>query len=656
MAERVDTLEILQVIWRECTLEMDRTPIYEAIDQLDRFIGNLEHNITVVFDRSSDAAYTTVTGEKDTNRRLIKIGGKLVQRILKLPSTLTQEEAEKVIRPATLIIFGLNYHEMGHNMVTDMVSRDIIDYPKEELRDFMHKVFNTEEDYVCEEAADKKVRRDLPDFIPPKVFFDFIIESLFREDAETYKDTGDVNSFLYYLLLILRVGKDAIKGENAVFEKYKDEIIPRMTDILTEENPTERLHKVVTFCEWMVENIEEFDFSEVEDMDDDEKLSGSMPKGFEPMEGMEGIGGPESDEISDEERAKAREEAMKEAERRMKAWDELSDEEKEAKEKADAEMAVRDAKDKERADAEFADPVLGVDMRGKFDDMYVDGEDHTWVYAKDEFVVKDSSVYKDIDDILYDMDGAVHEVEASIKLCEARKAPRYVGGFKRGKLDTRTAIQKTMRRDPSLDIYERKEARGKKKSVAVGCIGDNSGSMGGIQSEICTAGMLTLAEVCDATKTPAQFTCFTRVDDCSKGGNITIIQKDYDEKLSDTKQWFAINSSSLIRKLSPLVPVHTFRGNQEENCIPHVAQRLAERPEEIKLLFVFCDGATTGSRSRLQRNIANIEASGIHVIGVGVKTDISHIYPESRTFNSNQDLQENLGNYLATKISEYILK
>ena len=73
-------------------------------------------------------------------------------------------------------------------------------------------------------------------------------------------------------------------------------------------------------------------------------------------------------------------------------------------------------------------------------------------------------------------------------------------------------------------------------------------------------------------------------------------------------------------------------------------------------MFVICDGATTGSRSLLSKNIKELESEGIIVIGIGVKTDIGSLYSQSKMFSSTEDLKENLGNYLIEKLSEYALR
>lgn len=621
--KKVKTSQVLSTTWRK--YKMGYASLKEFIETTNMFLAKLEHTIRVTFDAECDSAYTTIIG-KDKNVRLIKLGGKLIQQIVGLPNEISKETFFKELKHVIITIIGLDYHEMGHNLHTDMASRLIIDYPKPQYRNFMHQVFNIEEDYVVEEDVDADIHLMSPDKPRPKQFFGYIKSQLFDKQAAKYKDEGDVSSFLQYLLLLVRVGKKKIAETNAVFEKYKDELVPRLTDILAEPEPTTRLEKVIKFCEWCIDNIEELDFATADPPK--EKKSGSMP-GDGPI-GGKGKGGDRTDKRIT-----------------PKFTDDDSDKDGEDEDG-----------DKPPAEPYIDDSEAAIDVDADFDEEIVTAADHEWIIAKDEYLVKDLSVIDNIDNIIHDMGSAITDIEAIMHLFNARKGPRDVYGYKHGSLDLRTGVQKIMqgRSKYDLNIFKQIRLRGKVRSIANVIVEDLSGSMGEDKSHICTCGALTMVEVCNQSRIPCQVCGFTKDRDGHLGGNITILMKDFDESFEEAKPYLAIGDRAMLRKLESTRYIPTFCGNTEEINLYYIGQELKKRPEEIKLMFVFCDGATTGDSTQLAKTIEQLEQDGIIVIGIGVCSNLEGLYSKTKMFRSITDLQEGLADYLVEKLSEYALQ
>ena len=621
--KKVKTSQVLSTTWRK--YKMGYASLKEFIETTNMFLAKLEHTIRVTFDAECDSAYTTIVG-KDKNVRLIKLGGRLIQQIVGLPNEVSKEAFFKELKHVIITIIGLNYHEMGHNLHTDMASRLIVDYPKPQYRNFMHQVFNIEEDYVVEEDVDADIHLMSPDKPRPKQFFGYIKSQLFDKQAAEYEDKGDVSSFLNYLLLLVRVGKKKITGTNAVFEKYKDELVPKFSDILAEPDPTTRLEKVVKFCEWCIDNIEELDFATADPPK--EKKSGSTPGDGPIIE--KGKGGGRTDKRIT-----------------PKFTDDDSDE---------------DGKDKDgdetSTEPDIDDSEAAIDVDADFDSEILTAADHTWIIAKDEYIVRDPSVVDKIDDIIHDMGGAITDIEHIMRLFKARKGPRDVYGYKHGSLDLRTGVQKIMqgRARYDLNIFKQIKLRGKIHSIATVLVEDLSGSMGDDKSHICTCGVLTMTEVCDQSHIPCQVCGFTKDRDGHLGGNITIVMKDFDESFAEAKPYLAVGDRQLLKKLESVRYIPTFCGNTEEINLFYIGQELKKRPEEIKLMFVFCDGATTGDSTQLAKTIEQLEQDGIIVIGIGVCSNLEGLYSKTKMFRSITDLQEGLADYLVEKLSEYALQ
>ena len=123
------------------------------------------------------------------------------------------------------------------------------------------------------------------------------------------------------------------------------------------------------------------------------------------------------------------------------------------------------------------------------------------------------------------------------------------------------------------------------------------------------------------------------------------------------KPYFGINDDDLIHYLKSERRIPTFCGNSEEVNLFHIWKKFRKVPHKTKLMFVFCDGATTGSRDSLKTVIKRMEQDNIFVIGIGLMApEVQTIYPHHRVFNSYDEMQRELSPYLVKTLSEFATK
>lgn len=638
--------KFMAAIWKDYEVNRGVT-LGDHLSTLNNILAGTGVTIKLTFDSSGQAAYTSL--ERTPKTRRIVIGGGLAGRIAECPETISDRKiAAAVFAPCVRAIYALDYHEMGHNLYTDMVSKDIVEYKDPKKIPILHQIFNIVEDYVVEEKMCLKFKYDRPYDINPRKYFDQTIRVMFEPQGEKYTDKpGDPGAFLQYLLLLLRITRKNIKNTCAAFEAHKSEIIPRLQECLREDHPTGRLHKVVKFGEWLFENVTEINW-DIELPEKPEITSGRLrPTGGEPIEGGGGEPieggypvrtpkltekGEGADDGPDEPEAEG-----KEGEEGEKEGEE-GEEEKEGKEGTERTPEYT-------PDDDLLDEVFNDDIH--------DGDDHEWVIAKDEYEY-DPSILKDIDDQIQETSDAARDVSKFLNLFKGRTRPRMQTGFTKGRLDLPRAMQDELRDGCELKLFRQPIKRGRNTDAAFWLLGDNSGSMSGTRSHLCSQGILTLAQACDWAKVPFCSTCFTKTCDSYSGTCITIVEKDFEDDFEKAKPFFGINSSSTIGKLHSEKSIPTFRGNSEEINLYYIWKRFQKVEHKTKILFVLCDGATTGSRDALKRIVRQIEESGIIVIGLGIQCrEVANIYPNHKLFDTEEALRTELPQYLVDTLTKY---
>ena len=574
-----------------------------------------------------------------------------------------------------MTIIGLDYHEMAHNLFTDMVSDLIINYPQIQYRGFLHILFNMVEDVVIEILIDKLFQLKFTNKTRPAVYFYHLKQALFAKQAENYEDKGTVDDFINYLLLVLRCGKDKVKGTNAIYEKYVDGFRPLLQAALRTVNATERLKKVIELGEWMIANIEELKFTmptprerrsgslkDLEDTTDTGFGKGTLPPGdFRESDGKLDDSKP-TDETPTAESSKPGEKTDTPSAgegKSTKDSDKEDDALSESKEKSEKGGKDDDseAKEAEKALSDLTDKLdEEIDELIEADESSILNTDlHEWVYAKDEFEI-DNTVVDILDNQIHEFSEEINTVANLLKLIKSRTKARYIGHYSSGKLDVKKVMSNKMHETPSTKVFKQKHGTSKANDLAIWLVGDNSGSMGGDKSTLCNQAMLVLAQACDWAGIPFCASVFTKTCDDPAGVSITIVEKKFEDNFDETKPYFAINDSRLKRYVSSEKDIPLFRGNSEEVNLYYIWQEFRKVKHDSKLLIVMCDGETTGSESTLRTVIDSIEKDGIGVIGVGIQCRaVRELYPKSKLFSTTQEIKENLPQFLIDTLTEYML-
>lgn len=631
-------------------------------------------DITVCL-KNCKSTYTEAVKRADKHK--IVIGMKLVAEIAKMPEEVDSKKLLRSLIPGIKKAFkGLNYHEMGHVLFSDMTMKPFEEC-KPEHKGFAMQLFNIIEDPIIERAIIKYVEVKRPYDASPKGYINYIKKQVFKEQAEEYHNEDTLDSFMQYILLLLRCGRKNIHEDNKIFLKYSDHLVPMIMDITKEKNGTERQKKGVILANWIIENIEEFkddfeyreppeDFRKVDDggpgiplptegglrSGDLKKLMGKKPtetKESESPEHTEGSGPKEepSEDTPDEEKGGAGDDEDEEGD--GDEGEDSEDTEDEADKEKDSEEEFDDSSAKEDDD---------IDEDEIFDEILSASASHEFVLAREEFEITDEfNLEQGIQSQLEKSKECIQNVSKFLKLFKNRIKPRLVGGYTSGRLNIREAMRHEAQRIGDTKIFDRMEKRGEAADLAISLVCDNSGSMRGTQSTLASIAALAIAQACEWSNVPFECCCFTKSTDARYGDSQTIILKEMDESFEKAKLYFGINDSSLLEKnfswnWSEVFP---FRGNSEEVNLFYIWKRFREINHKHKLMFVFCDGVTTGSSSNLMKVIKLMEDDGIYVIGVGLMAEtVKVIYPHFKIFSSMSEMRDGLATYLIDTLTDFV--
>ena len=634
-------------------------------------VGPLQE-MGLTFNAGEDQAYTRAeksSQDKTKVRLKVVLGGELVARMVGLPPFFDDREILKKYIPGIVSAFyALDYHEIGHVKFTDMVCKAIVEYKNPEYIGFMHNLFNILEDYVIEENMRYFVEERYPNEVSPKEFFNYMKKQLFFPKAAEYEEAETASSFLNYLLLLLRVGKKNIKNTNRIFDKYQKDLLPRMMEVLNEEDPTERIYKTISLGEWMIENITELDFKS---QTPEETISGSMAGSgsgmARPSKGQSGLGSglgsalggaangggkgheggnePPTGESENEEEEKEEDEEEKSSSTGSKSNSSGSGSEEDEDEEDEEEEEDGDPVDPENVDVN--DEPFEV-----FDDNNYEC-DHQWVVAKDDIEIKDLNGLTEAVDAKIDLfKDCIVDISKLFKLFKDRVKPRVEEGHTRGRLNIRRVMNDERIDGCDTRLFNQRIKKGMDTDVIVSQLVDLSGSMSGGKSEAASTAAAAVAQACEYSGVP--FECNGFVYD-GQHGSVTVNIKSFEDSFEKSKPYFGLLDNSLGNKFNTHGTVNLFWSNQEEDNIYHIWKKLQKKPNKNKLLIVLCDGATCGSRQTLHDIVEQVRNSGIRVVGVGIQDhDVEGIYPETKVFKTLDELREGLAPYLISQLEQYI--
>lgn len=230
------------------------------------------------------------------------------------------------------------------------------------------------------------------------------------------------------------------------------------------------------------------------------------------------------------------------------------------------------------------------------------------------------------------------------RLIVARSHATMAPGFRRGRLNPAA-----LHRAPTGDdrLFRRKQQAVTNK-VAISLVIDNSGSMCGRhpQSKVCTAmtAAWAFAETLDRLKIACDVVGFTNAPHPAG----TDVMKVYDDAVEFAK---ATGIDPSVLRLNPFyMPIYKgfdekfgpaqkrrmahlmenqriLRSNNDALALEYAGKRLGTRSEPRKIMIVFSDGQPADIDDQyalnrtVVRNVANLEKSGIEVIGVGIASE-----------------------------------
>lgn len=670
--------------------------------------------IDVKFYLNRASSYVRLWGRKK-DRFLIVIGGLDIKRMAEVPGTITSvkmvyEVGAKIIKAVKAVL----HHELAHILYSALDSREIIDYPKEEFKPFLQQTWNCLEDPFIEFTLAQDFKREHPFHENPKKFFDFLIQTIFIPMGKEYIDTGNQESFMEYLLLMYRIGEDKIAEENEVYSKYEEDLIPYLNDIMLEPDAYKRVHNVVVMCEWIINNVKEFNWEFPEELEP-QTMAGSGagggvaaggPRSGAPMKpkkqkkqkgSSEGGGGGSAPEPGEEEE-KEEEEPQKEkteeegegketpwegnpegtidheAEADFNEWykdakDNMEEETEEESEEEDEEETEEDSEediddedseetedeDEDDDDSYSFDEELGDDFVSDLVDNAEHYEDnHIWFSAKDECHVP-QSVIDDVDNVITKYQGLAQTMADYLLLCKGRIKPQRVEGLTKGRLSMRRAISNAARGGTDLKAFYRKMPRGKAVDLCSYILVDTSGSMRNQKSQLAYEACVITGQACEWGGIPVEISAFVHGNNSEEGVvNTTIVEKTFEDKFDDVKGFIALNNSNLYRKIEGSGAIGLFGCNEEEVNLWHIWQKLKKVDHQMKIVFVICDGMTCGSRAKLQQVIKDMENDNILVIGIGIMChEVQDSYTHCRVFDSMEEIQKGLAPFILDTITEY---
>ena len=310
--------------------------------------------------------------------------------------------------------------------------------------------------------------------------------------------------------------------------------------------------------------------------------------------------------------------------------------------------------DAEDVDEDMPKDIANIDLENNqesFHDILGSGDDSHYFFNASEEFEPNKTIESKVSAIFKRTAGLSMRVASAFNNIKSRSKPKYVSGFTSGKLNLRRAMRSSLLKTPDTSLFMQKRPTGLAPDPMVYILIDNSGSMDGDKSRICTEAAIALVQACELTNIPSAVSCFT-------ASSLTVCEtarlKTFNQKLDQALPYFGIMHSDLYRNYTYNSMYHPFYGNVDEVTLYYVWKDYAKEKGKDKLLIVISDGCTCGSSESLKKIVKDIFASGISVIGLGIQDyTVSYIYPEYKLFMSRDDLNS-LPEYLASILHRFL--
>lgn len=541
------------------------------------------------------------------------------------------------VRQTLWLFWAMLWHELGHVMFTDMTFRpiDAAAAGDRDLLAFMMKVQNILEDPKIEDAISILVetRYGYYEWVRPREVFARLRDWYWMPLAKKYQDRGTAESLVDYLLLRGRVG-EANVAPCAAFEARRAWLALALDEAFAEPDPSKRQAKQAEIARRIWASFPK------------EKRSGKPS--FDPAACLKSpfgeMGGPVFGGMAQQAPGSGQGSAGG------------------APQGGDGKGSGKGAGD----GAGDGDGLLSsAPAEGEWSSALDSARDHVWLDMREE-VIYPQSLRREAEERLDKAIPIAADVADYLKLFEGRKRPRWESGYRSGdRLDVRAIVAGKAQGLPRLDIFKRKVPGGRMPDVAVTVLVDCSGSMRGDKATIASEAAFAMAWACDEAKVPLQILSFGRIGGgCRNGTEMTVVHKRFEEPLDDALPRILganANRGGAFRPIPEIIlsdgskvqSMH-WMDNAEEVSLWHIWQRLKKVNHEHKLVIVFCDGQTRGSRAALKGVVRGMEEDGIGVIGVGIlsedvgktSADPDPLYHHNRVFGSEKELRNGLAPFL----------
>ena len=172
-----------------------------------------------------------------------------------LDKPVPKKEADRAAALIKRAFLAMGYHEVGHLKMTDMSGDGVKELRakgvSESLISFAREVANIIEDPTMERMFSHEGY-----YAFTGKYFRWLVNRIFVEQGQNYSDSGDIMSFLQYMLLFVRLGAKRIKGRNAQFDSLAAKgLIPMIFDAAREPDGRKRFRKQLDIGLWIAKEL-----------------------------------------------------------------------------------------------------------------------------------------------------------------------------------------------------------------------------------------------------------------------------------------------------------------------------------------------------------------------------------------------------------------
>lgn len=588
------------------------------IPELPILVPDLKGRVIYKFDKKVETAYATMTGK---GNYAIVMGDKM---ILDLLSKFKVKDKDTRLQVAAKLYLGLGYHEDFHLRYTDMTLKRIKAIKNQAFASMAAQLNNILEDVYLQYV------RGIKDVPFTEEYFEFLDQLVFpTKELMAFECEDKLDNVMNYILITLK-RRGLRKLDHPWLLERKETYVEFLNKFFNQHNPDLRIQVAIDMTEWL---LKEFGHDEV-DKDAPAGMDGLTEAIKDLIDKMRESG------MSDEEIAEALEsmispsseegkELIDKAPTRMPARGEPSHGAPTDTFDAEAEVVegTPDKSDKSDKDIDGDDPKTSkiVKELGDIDGMFADCNHH-FVPVED---YADGNNYFNEDHMTL-INQLSRKTTKAIELITDREMPRWIAGQERGMLHIPSVISRNDHR-----VFRAKTRLVETPHLAMSIMLDNSGSIGSY-AEYEALAAAVVAKAAEELDIPIEVNAFTSQFDGRYKDNTfyTLEVKPFEMSHKKSLPNYTISLGS--RGLRSDREFSTFAGNMEEVNLKYTLERFkALYPDRKKVMVVFCDGATTGSKEALARLIKE-QSKDVYIVGIGMGADLSRLYTHSKRLNHGE--------------------